>query len=129
MEEFSKEAELIIEKAKEECAWMYETNTPDMKYAGVINYTVWSDVFICPNCGHEIIFYDVAVEPDSGKVSEEFSCNSCGALLKKKDCTVAITPYYDSSLKKNLQMVKQKPVLINYQYGKNKYFKKNRKNG
>ena len=124
IQEFSKEAELIIAKANEECSWMYKTNTFDMKSVGVINYTVWSDVFICPNCGHEIIFYDVAVEPDSGKVSEEFSCNSCGALLKKKDCAVAITPYYDFLLNKNLQMVKQKPVLINYQYGKKKYFKK-----
>jgi predicted RNA-binding Zn-ribbon protein involved in translation (DUF1610 family) len=26
---------------------------------GKINYTVWSDVFVCPTCGEEFVFWDV----------------------------------------------------------------------
>lgn len=124
IESFKEEAEFIISKAFEECSWMYETQASDAGAVGIINYTVWSDVFICPNCGHEIIFYDVAVDSESGKVSENFSCDSCGARLKKKDCNIALTSYFDTALNMPIQMVKQKPVLINYQSGNKKHIKR-----
>ena len=64
-----------MREAYKECAWMYETN-PDEEIAGrllvdckgTINYTVWSDVLICPHCGEEIVFYDAAADPKTGKV-------------------------------------------------------------
>ena len=44
---------------------------------GRINYTVWSDVFTCPNCGGEIVFWDAAVDNEIGEVSETyFNCPS-----------------------------------------------------
>lgn len=124
IESFKEEAEFIISKAFEECSWMYETQASDTGAVGIINYTVWSDVFICPNCGHEIIFYDVAVDSESGKVSENFFCDNCGARLKKKDCNIALTSYFDTALNMPIQMVKQKPVLINYQSGTKKRIKR-----
>ena len=124
IESFKEEAEFIISKAFEECSWMYETQASDTGAVGIINYTVWSDVFICPNCGHEIIFYDVAVDSESGKVSEDFFCDNCGARLKKKDCNIALTSYFDTALNMPIQMVKQKPVLINYQSGTKKHIKR-----
>ena len=72
---FSKEAELLLKKAYEECSWMFKTKhddgairLPGMESWGEINYTVWSDVFICPNCGKEIVFYEAAADPNTGKV-------------------------------------------------------------
>lgn len=127
---FSKEAELVLKKAYEECSWMFKTKhddgairLPGMESWGEINYTVWSDVFICPNCGKEIVFYEAAADPNTGKVSDEFSCAACGVKLKKKDCDVAISNYFDESLGEMKFCIKQKPVLINYQYGKKKYEK------
>ena len=29
---------------------------------GKINYTVWSDVFVCPECTKEVIFWEAAVD-------------------------------------------------------------------
>ena len=60
--EFEEEAESILDAAKKECAWMFETNPSNapssfVEAKGKINYVVWSDVFICPHCGKEIIFY------------------------------------------------------------------------
>ncbi len=56
--EFEKEAKRILAECEKECGWMYETqHTVDGKLQygidekpiiGRINYTVWSDVFICP---------------------------------------------------------------------------------
>ncbi|HPI26217.1 MAG TPA: DNA methyltransferase, partial [Candidatus Cloacimonadota bacterium] len=60
LEEFEREAKRILEEVEEECGWMYETLHTDGKTKGRINYTVWSDVFICPNCSQEVVFWDVA---------------------------------------------------------------------
>lgn len=124
--EFQKEAERVLAEAYKECSWMYETNPEDgigLGIKGEINYTVWSDVFICPNCGNEIVFYNAAADPETGKVNDEFICSDCGIKLKKKDCQLAMTNYYDEALGESRTIVKQKPVLINYQYGRKKYNK------
>lgn len=126
---FVKEAEAVLEQAKKECGWMYETNVGSdigqmlMTTKGRINYVVWSDVFICPHCGNEIVFYDAAADAETGKVSDEFSCPHCSARLKKKDCERAFSTYYDAVIHDTATIVKQKPVLINYQYGKKRYNK------
>ena len=51
---------------------------------GRINYTVWSDVFICPYCTGEIIFWDAAVDQEKGKVRDTFNCPSCGSEHTKR---------------------------------------------
>ena len=78
--EFEKEANRILDECGKELGWMYETNHVDENgnqvhdvtgpVKGKINYTVWSDVFICPNCGSEIVFWDAAVDEDDKKVKE-----------------------------------------------------------
>ena len=51
---FEKEAKRILMELEQECGWMYETWHPHVdnhqRVKGKINYTVWSDVFHCPNC-------------------------------------------------------------------------------
>ena len=127
---FMKEAESILDDTRKECEWMYETK-PESEQAmllfagkGKVNYTVWSDVFICPHCGSEIVFYDAAADPNTGKVDKSFACPQCNARLKKKDCETAVTSYYDAALGCTSTIVKQKPVLINYQFGGKRYFKR-----
>ena len=59
---------------------MYQTqhteNEPSLlrgiDLVGRINYVVWSDVFICPHCGKELVFYDVALDEKAGKVKDTF---------------------------------------------------------
>ena len=128
---FAEEATSIMREAYKECAWMFETN-PDEEIAGrllvdckgTINYTVWSDVLICPHCGEEIVFYNAAADPKTGKVSDNFICPKCQVKLKKGDCEKAFTPVFDAALNKTIDIIKQKPVLINYQYGNKRYDKK-----
>ena len=43
--------------------------------------------------------------------------------MKKRDCDCAFDTYYDERLKETRKIVKQKPVLICYQYAGKKYFK------
>lgn len=122
----------ILNDCEKKLGWMYETNHINNSSAqmelldthkGIINYTVWSDVFICPNCGKEIVFYEVAANKETGKVSDKFKCTGCGVELSKKQCTRAIKLEYDEKLKENIKIIKQEPVLINYTYNGKKYNK------
>lgn len=127
---FVEEAQRILGQVQDECLWMYETMPGDSvnptlyKSAGIIDYTVWSDVYICPHCGQEIVFYDAAADVDTGKVRDSFACPRCGAKITKKDCDVAFDSFYDEALKTTHKIVKQKPVLISYHYNGKKYEKK-----
>ncbi|QQY80178.1 DNA methylase [Keratinibaculum paraultunense] len=132
--EFEKEAKRILDECEKELGWMYETNHVDENgkqvydmtgpVKGKINYTVWSDVFICPHCGSEIVFWDAAVDEENKKVKDVFRCSNCGIELKKTDCERAMELIYDHGLNKTISMAKQVPVLINYSVGNKRYEKK-----
>lgn len=128
IEAFRKDAMQILQFCKEKYSWMYETQHYDRQgkkvsdVKGRINYTVWSDVFICPNCSSELVFYDIAL--DAGHVKSEFHCPHCEVKLKKTDCIRAVDTYYDSILDEEHTINKQIPVLINYSVGNRRYEKK-----
>ncbi|HPD39349.1 MAG TPA: DNA methyltransferase [Mesotoga infera] len=143
---FEREAKRILKDVEEECGWMYCTlsseKPEDIERAksllknrgkdfakelsgwGKINYTVWSDVFSCPECGGEIVFWEAAVDKEAGKVSDEFPCPHCGAVLTKKRMERVIETKFDSAIGETVKQAKQVPVLINYSKGKKRYEKK-----
>lgn len=110
---FALEAKKILAEVEKECGWMYETRHTDGTI-GKINYVVWSDVFICPDCGGEVVFYDAAVDKEKGEVKEEFPCSHCGAKHTKKKMSKALVTVYDKALNKTIQQAKTVPVLISY---------------
>jgi len=147
---FEREAKRILREVEEECGWMYATlpqgetdkaeiwadelkmcKTADearkliraIPNLGQINYTVWSDVFICPECTKEVVFWESAVDKNAGKVYNEFPCPHCGALLTKRNMDRAWVTKYDSAIGKTIRQAKQVPVLINYRVGKKRYEK------
>ncbi len=90
---------------------------------GRINYTVWSDVFVCPECAEEIIFWKEAVDKEAGKVMDEFPCPHCGALLTKRKMERARVTKFDGAIGETIRQAKQVPVLINYTVGKKRHEK------
>ena len=114
VKEFEREAKRILAEVEEECGWMYETTHTDGKSKGKINYTVWSDVFTCPECAGEVVFWEAAVDKQAGKVQEDFPCPHCKAALTKRKMDRAWTTKYDSALNESVKQAKQVPVLINY---------------
>jgi predicted RNA-binding Zn-ribbon protein involved in translation (DUF1610 family)/16S rRNA G966 N2-methylase RsmD len=133
-----KECQAFSEKLKsckrfEECHSLFGDGTSSGKISdkeqinmkiGNIDYVVWSDVFVCPNCGKEIIFYEAAVEPLSKKVSKSFSCPYCRTNLTKTKLERVSVTFYDEVLKASKKMAKQVPVLIIYSVGKQRLEKK-----
>lgn len=110
---FEVQSKKVLAEVEKECGWMYETHHTDGSI-GKINYVVWSDVFICPDCGGEIVFYDVAVDKEKGEVKEEFACPNCGAKHTKKQVSKSMQTVFDKSMKKTIQQSKTVPVLIQY---------------
>ncbi|MBT4092273.1 MAG: DNA methylase, partial [Deltaproteobacteria bacterium] len=111
---FEHEAKRILAEVEKECGWMYETLHTDGKTKGKINYTVWSDVFVCQECTQEVIFWEAAVDKEAGKVKDKFPCPHCQAELTKRKMDRAWTTKFDPALNDSIRQAKQVPVLINY---------------
>ena len=127
---FEREAKRILKEVEDECGWMYETlhmKSPipvEPVLRGKINYTVWSDVFVCPECSEEVVFWEAAVDKDAGKVHDMFPCPNCKANLTKRNMERAWVTKYDKAIAQNIRQAKQIPVLINYSVGKKRHEKK-----
>jgi len=119
---FESTAKKILKEVELELGWMYETKHSNEKI-GKINFTLWSDVFICSECASEIIFWDVAVDRDLGEVLDDFKCSGCSTLLKKRNLERAWTTVFDSEIGQTIKQSKQIPVLINYSIGTKRYEK------
>ena len=119
---FRKAWDEIIKQCRDKYNWMYETkHTNGGK--GFINYVVWSDIFICPTCGEELVFWDVAIG-DSKEVQNPFSCPKCKTKLKKSNCSRAQEPIFDNATGEVITQARQIPAMINYVYQGKKYEKR-----
>jgi hypothetical protein len=106
-------AEQIAAAFASDCGWMYQTEVKPGSLAQ-INYTVWSDVFVCPSCSRPLVFWDACVDAESGEIKETFKCPECSANLKKKDLELNKQTNRDFVLGETLQQTAKVPVLINY---------------
>ena len=121
--EYSTQAQSLISELENEWGWAYETMHTDGKTKGTINYTVISDYFLCPSCGAELCYWDIAVDKSSNEHKEKFECISCKTELQRKDLIRAFTNEYDDLAEKIIKKGKRKPIIINYYIGKKSYQK------
>lgn len=106
--------------------------SPQSSILGTANYTVWSDVFICPECTQEVVFWEAAVDKEAGKVHDEFPCPHCSAKLTKRTMDRAWVTKNDPYITQSSSLIpqssiirqaKQVPVLINYTVNRRRYEK------
>ena len=122
VQDFAKEFREVMQLCAEKFGWMYQTHHTNNDI-GTINYVVWSDVFICPTCGEELVFWDVAIGEDK-TVKNPFTCSRCGSKLKKSNCKRAQETDWDDKLGSLVTYAKQVPVMINYEYRGKKFEKR-----
>lgn len=84
---------------------------------GTVNFVLWSDVFLCPECSTEIVYWTAAADPENASVRESISCLGCQATLSKTQLQRAVESVFDPILKRVTSRRKQIPVLINYSIG------------
>ena len=118
---FDEEAKRLIKEVESEYGWMYET-IHEKQIKGQINYVIWSDVFTCPNCSSDIVFWDHAVENDA--ILDEFKCSNCNVQLTKKQLDKKWVTVFDDLLNQTISQTKTVPVMVNYSVGKKRYERK-----
>lgn len=111
-EAFDKRSQEILDEFEDEWGWVYDTTHTDGTKAK-IDYTVWSEVFTCPHCAGEVVFYEAAFDEDSGEVSAQFHCPKCGASLNRKSLERRYTEALDA-LGTTRPTLARRPVAIHY---------------
>ncbi|MDP1705545.1 MAG: DNA methyltransferase, partial [Sulfurimicrobium sp.] len=129
---FEDAAKNVIRQLKNNVGWMWEVN--DKYGRGKINYTVWSELYACGECGGEIVYYENAFKAvgNSVEYKDEFICPHCGVKCSKspgKDSGATKlertwSSYHDKYLNQVIKVQKRTPLLINYSIGKKRYEKK-----
>jgi DNA modification methylase len=119
---FEREAQRILDEVEKELGWMYATKHKDGTKRR-IDFTVWSEVFTCPECGGEVTFMDEALDEVSGGVRAEFPCPHCDVVLTKRKVERMFETVADPLLGGSWKRVKFKPCLIQYRVGKVKHEK------
>ncbi|UKK72001.1 site-specific DNA-methyltransferase [Segatella bryantii] len=116
--EFKRKAHAILEQVEQELGWMFETEIDGKK--AKVNCTIWSDVYVCPSCGNEIVLWDESVDLKNKIIKDSFACPSCGFECTKKNMEKAWESIYDSIINKVIKINKKTPVSINYTLSKRK---------
>jgi len=124
VDSFAKAGKQLLKEIEQEIGWMYETLHTDGKTKGRIEYTVWSQVYSCPECAGEVNFTAEALDEDTKRVKEAFPCPHCGAELTKQRLERLYATELDVATGKTIQVPKRAPALIVYAVGTTRHEKK-----
>ena len=117
---FDRVSRALLDRFESEYGWMYRTTVThangDTSDAS-INYVVWSEVFTCPHCGGEVVFYDSAFDVATGRVLKEFFCTSCSVALTKRQREIR-KHKIRTLAGDTVDRVEMRPVLIVWRRGK-----------
>ncbi|GEN46747.1 DNA methyltransferase [Alkalibacillus haloalkaliphilus] len=111
---FEKEIYQILTELKNEFGWMFTTFHNDKE--AEVNNIIWSDVFTCPNCTQELIYWDIAIDIEKNNMNSTFICTNCASELNKKKLERKYETVYDIDLGKTVEKAKMTPVQINYTF-------------
>ncbi len=120
---FAKAGKKLLRDVERDVGWMYETLHSDGKAKGRIEYTVWSEIFSCPECASEINFIEEALDEDK-RVRDHFPCPSCSAELTKKKLDRRVETKLDADTGETFEVPKRAPALIAYKVDGTRYEKK-----
>ncbi|WP_354678017.1 DNA methyltransferase [Cupriavidus plantarum] len=120
---FADASKQLLNEVADEIGWMYETLHTDGKTKGRIEYTVWSQIYACPECVGEVNFVEQALDDESKRIKDTFPCPHCGAELTKQRMERIFDNDLDPATGNTIQIPKRRPALICYSIGKTKYEK------
>jgi 16S rRNA G966 N2-methylase RsmD len=119
---FESSAKRVLATLDAELGWMYETLHSDGRTKGRINFTVWSEVFRCPECSGDIVYADEASDDDDS-VRKSFDCPHCKAELTRRRLERQYSTSFDPLLGTTVRSATRKPILIDYSVGDERFTK------
>ncbi|MGE0430512.1 MAG: DNA methyltransferase, partial [Hydrogenophaga sp.] len=123
VEAFAKAGKQLLKDVEQELGWMYETTHTDGKTKGRVEFTVWSQIYSCPDCAGEVNFTDEALDDETKRVKNSFPCPHCSAELTKQRMERLFVATVDKATGKTIQTPKRQPALITYVVGAKRYEK------
>ena len=106
--DFVEEAKKVIRSLEKEISWIYERDG-----YRVLN-GIWSDVFFCPICTGEIVYWQAAVKND--EITKSFACPHCagtvGKSASKSDGAVKLDRAYVDTIDPYLGTTTKIPKLM-----------------
>ncbi|HDM8173911.1 TPA: DNA methylase [Vibrio harveyi] len=132
IEKLKNEYKTFMSLLSKDISHLWDTKHDD-SLSGQVKYAVWSDVYECPECNNEFVYYDRVFRNEGKNVSfnPDFNCEHCNVKLSKnpKKGSGAIKPLrvyiqeYDHILNEVVKVQKRKIVNINYVVGKTRLTK------
>lgn len=116
--EFDRRSAEILDEFEAEWGWMYRTKD-ERGRERVVDYTVWSEVLTCANCGGAIVFHEVALDKKSGIVRDALVCPSCGKSASKAELERRMVRVR-SLTGDEYERIELRPVEIHYRDGRQK---------
>ena len=120
---FAEAGRRLLDEVDAELGWMYETLHTDGRTKGQIDYTVWSEVFGCPNCAGEIVFVKEALDETTGRTRDTFPCPHCQSELIKRRLERQYATQLDPSTNTTVQMPRRRPATVVYSWAGKTYRK------
>lgn len=124
---FQKYFSQFLKKCEDTVGWVYKSTDKNTNRQCDINYTVWSEVFICEHCSKEYSYWDSSVQYNPGDklgiVASSQTCPHCGAEATRRLLSNATETVFDPVLNKTIQVKKHVPVLLNCTSGKRRFEK------
>ena len=114
VETFAEAGRVLLDEVEAEVGWMYETIHTDGETKGRIDYTVWSEVFLCPECANEVVFLEEALDRTTGRVKDSFPCPDCDAVLNKDRLERLFESELDAATEQVRKHITFRPSLIRY---------------
>ena len=114
LDAFAEAGRTLLDEVEAEVGWMYETLHTDDETRGRIDYTVWSEVFSCPDCTGEVVFTEEALDETSGRVRDVFPCPRCGSELTRRRLERLYELRLDPSINATIRVPRRRPAMIFY---------------
>ncbi len=123
--QFVREAQRILSGVEASISASYSTSHGSNKQPGIIDFTVWSDVFLCENCWQSIVLWDAVIDPETRRRTsrDKVSCPHCKCIGDIRQMSREMETYKDIGTNTIAKRVRQEPIFIQYRHGGNKYEK------
>jgi hypothetical protein len=115
--DFEREASAILNQVEEALGYLFAS--PDESGRDkTLEYSVWSDVFYCPNCGVELCYWDVAVDTKKWALRQHIACSECSTEFTRKDLERVWESYFDELCDQTIKRAKKLRVWDVWKDGK-----------
>ena len=110
----------ILSEVEASLRSLYSTRHKSRERSGIIDYTVWSDVFTCDNCSQHIVLWDAVMDPETRRRKsrhEVCSVRTVNTIGDVRKMSRAMETYHDTGTGDIAKRVTQVPILIQYRQG------------